>query len=223
MVAAAIAFSFAALLLTLTPGLDTMFVVRTTMASGAQVGLVGGLGICIGTLAWAAASAAGVTTLLAASRLAFDILRIVGACYLTFIGLRMLWNSRRSAPNPHDSVIDGTHEGGIGWRPGASTVTRAEAFRIGLLTNLLNPKVGVFYVTLLPQFIPADAPLFAFSMLLASIHAVEGLAWFAVLVTAMTRIGRWLRRDLVRRTLDRLTALVFIGFGARLALDARRL
>jgi threonine/homoserine/homoserine lactone efflux protein len=216
-----IAFSLAALLLTLTPGLDTMFVVRTAMASGARVGLIGGLGVCLGTLSWATASAAGVTALLAASSLAYNVLRIVGAAYLTFVGVRMLWASR---PGTRGLVPPGPGENApASWRTGRSGVTPAEAFRTGLLTNLLNPKVGVFYLTLLPQFIPAHAPVFAFSLLLASIHAVEGIAWFAVLVAAMSSVRQWLKREGVRRGLDRLTALVFIGFGARLVVEGRRL
>jgi threonine/homoserine/homoserine lactone efflux protein len=215
MLAATVAFSLAALLLTITPGLDTMFVARTAIASGAGAGLVGGLGVCLGTLTWAAASAAGLTTLLAASHLAYNVLRFIGAAYLAFVGVRMLWASRRRART--ETTVE---RPGTGWTPGSAGVTPAQAFRTGLLTNLLNPKVGVFYVTLLPQFIPAHAPVFAFSMLLASIHAAEGMAWFGVLIVAMTRVQRLLRRDSIRRALDRLTALVFIGFGARLAIGA---
>jgi threonine/homoserine/homoserine lactone efflux protein len=219
MLAAAIAFSLAALVLTITPGLDTMFVVRTTMAGGPRVGLIGGLGVCLGTFTWATASAAGVTAVLAASRLAYDVLRIVGAAYLTFVGVRLLWHSRRrkSTTKPDDAGA------GAGWAASTSVPSRLAAFRTGLLTNLLNPKVGVFYLTLLPQFIPAHAPVFAFSLLLAAIHATEGFLWFGVIVLAISRVRRWLSRDGVRRGLDRLTALVFIGFGARLVLEGRRL
>ena len=110
-----------------------------------------------------------------------------------------------------------------GWRPSSTRLTAPQSFRTGLFTNLLNPKVGVFYVTLLPQFIPAHVPVFAFSMLLASIHAAESIGWFGVLVSAMARVRRLLERDRVRRILDRVTALVFLGFGARLAFDARNL
>lgn len=215
MLAAALAFAAAAALLTITPGLDTMFVVRTSIASGPRVGMVGGLGVCLGTLLWATASAAGVTAVLVASQTAYDTLRIVGAAYLTFVGLRLLWHTRKSATPRQTSD-------GVGWSPGQSS-SGFEAFRTGLLTNLLNPKVGVFYITLLPQFVPRHAPVFAFSLLLASIHALEGIAWFGVLTATTTRVRRLLTKGAVKRWLDRVTAGVFIAFGARLALEGGRL
>jgi threonine/homoserine/homoserine lactone efflux protein len=228
---AALAFSLAALLLTLTPGLDTMFVVRTSIASGRRTGMVGGLGVCLGTLTWGCASAAGITAVLVASKLAFDALRVAGAIYLTFVGLRMLWRSRRTdtattataatAATAAEGVIrEPATSAGIGWTPRGSS-SGFEAFRTGLLTNLLNPKVGVFYMTLLPQFVPAHAPVFAFSVLLAAIHATEGIAWFAVLTAATTRVRRLLMRERVKRWLDRGTACVFIAFGVRLATENR--
>jgi threonine/homoserine/homoserine lactone efflux protein len=215
--AAALAFSVAAALLTLTPGLDTMFVVRTSIASGARIGLVGGLGVCLGTLLWASASAAGVTAVLVASRAAYDVLRIGGAAYLTFVGLRMLWRSRAGR-----AAVASNEPAGTGWTPGRSA-SGLEAFRTGLFTNLLNPKVGVFYVTLLPQFVPKQAPVFAFSLLLASIHALQGIVWFAVLTAATTRVRRLFGRPGIKRGLDRVTGVVFVGFGARLALEGGRL
>ncbi len=221
MLAAALAFTAAALLLTLTPGLDTMFVVRTSLASGPRVGLAGGAGISLGTLTWGAASAAGVTALLVASHLAYTALRVTGAAYLTYVGVRMLWQAR----SRHHLAADEPAAPGTGWLPGRR-VAGAEAFRTGLLTNLLNPKVGVFYVTLLPQFIPAGTghvAAFAFSMALATIHVVEGMLWFAVLTASLVRVRRLLSRPRLHRLLDRLTGLVFIGFGARLALEGHRM
>lgn len=215
MLAATLAFAVAAALLTITPGLDTMFVVRTSIASGPRTGMVGGLGVCLGTLCWATASAAGVTAILVASQTAYDILRIVGAAYLTFVGLRMFWRSRAHATTT-------TISDGAGWAPGRAS-SGIEAFRTGLLTNLLNPKVGVFYVTLLPQFVPRGAPVFVFSLLLATIHATEGIVWFGVLTAATTRVRRLLARAAVRRWLDRATGAVFVGFGVRLALEGGQL
>lgn len=215
MLAAALAFAAAAALLTITPGLDTMFVVRTSIASGPRVGMVGGLGVCLGTLVWATASAAGVTAILVASQAAYDTLRIAGAAYLTFVGVRLLWHSRKNATPQQMSD-------GVGWAPGQSS-SGFEAFRTGLLTNLLNPKVGVFYITLLPQFVPRHAPVLAFSLLLASIHAAEGIAWFGLLTATTTRVRRLLTKAAVKRWLDRVTAGVFVAFGARLALEGGRI
>ena len=221
MLAATLAFAAAALVLTLTPGLDTMFVVRTSMASGRSVGLAGGLGVSTGTLVWGAASAAGVTALLVASRVGYDALRIAGAGYLTFVGVRMIWRARRRA-RAASELSNRREVAGTGWTPG-NPASALDAFRTGLLTNLLNPKVGVFYVTLLPQFVPHRAPVFAFSLLLAAIHACEGLAWFALLTAGLSRVRPLIRRPSVRRVLDRVTGVVFIGFGVRLALEGRRL
>lgn len=161
------------------------------------------------------ASAAGVTAILVASTAAYDTLRIAGAAYLTFVGVRLLLHSRKNATPQHTSD-------GVGWSPGQSS-SGLEAFRTGLLTNLLNPKVGVFYITLLPQFVPRHAPVFGFSLVLASIHALEGIAWFGVLTATTTRVRRLLTKQTVKRRLDRLTASVFIAFGARLALEGGRI
>ena len=92
----------------------------------------------------------------------------------------------------------------------------------GLLTNLLNPKVGIFYVTFLPQFIPSGVSLTSFSVLLACIHATEGILWFSVLTLATRPLARWLKRPRVVRTLDRATGTVLIGFGLALVFDRRR-
>ncbi|HXR42903.1 MAG TPA: LysE family translocator [Acidothermaceae bacterium] len=215
MLAAVLAFAAAAALLTLTPGLDTMFVVRTAIASGPRIGMIGGLGVSLGTLTWGCASAVGITAVLVASHIAYDALRIAGAAYLTLVGVRMLWHSRKNKNSPD---VDTS---GRGWAPGRAT-SGFEAFRTGLLTNLLNPKVGVFYVTLLPQFVPRHAPVLAFSVLLASIHVVEGIVWFGVLTAATMRVRRLVTRPKIKRTLDRITGCVFIGFGARLALEGGR-
>ncbi len=215
MLAAALAFAVAAALLTITPGLDTMFVVRTSIASGPRIGMVGGLGVCLGTLFWATASAAGVTAILVASEAAYEALRIAGAIYLTFVGVRLFWRARGSAPAAPASAA-------TGWTPTRSS-SGSRAFRTGLFTNLLNPKVGAFYLTLLPQFVPRHAPVLAFSLALAGIHALEGVAWFGVITTASARMSRLLRRPAVKRWLDRVTGCVFLGFGARLAFEGSRL
>jgi RhtB (resistance to homoserine/threonine) family protein len=200
-----LAFAAVAALLTVTPGLDTMVVLRSALLNGRRAGMLAGLGICLGVLLWGVASALGVSALLATSRVAFDVLRLAGAAYLVWIGARALWAARRErAPIEIDSR---------GPPPAAA------AFRIGLLTNLLNPKVGVFYVTLLPQFVPPGAPVLALTLGMAAIHAAEGIVWFAVIVLLLARIRGWLLNPTVSRRLNQLSGVTFIGFGLRIAAE----
>lgn len=204
MLSACLAFAAVAALVTITPGLDTMLVLRTTVAGGRRTGFLTAAGIATGLLCWGAASAAGLTALLAASRLAFDVLRIAGACYLLWLGGQALWRARREAATEELPEPD---------------MSGAAAYRTGLVTNLLNPKIGVFYMSLLPQFLPADAPVFGTSMLFAVIHVAEGLAWCALLVGAAGAARRTLARPSVKCRLQQVTGVAFIGFGLRLAAD----
>ncbi|WP_449061641.1 LysE family translocator [Planomonospora algeriensis] len=191
--------------LTLTPGLDTALILRTSLLAGRRPAWAVVLGIQAGTLVWGVATAAGLSALLSTSRLAYEVLRWAGVAYLVWMGGRMLWHSRRSGAGgtaaPEPSGDDGS------W----------PAFRRGLLTNLLNPKMGVFYVAMLPQFIPDGAPHVAMGVLLAGVHVCEGLLWSALLIGFTGLVRGWLGRPSVKRGLDRLTGLVVIGFGLRLA------
>ncbi|MBT2211343.1 LysE family translocator [Actinomadura sp. NEAU-AAG7] len=205
MLAACLAFALVAGLITITPGLDTMLVVRTTVAGGRRRGLLTAAGVASGCLAWAMASAAGLTALLAASRIAFDVLRVAGACYLLWLGAQTLWRTRRKAESTEDA-------------PGAP-LTGLAAWRSGFVTNALNPKVGVFYMSLLPQFYPRGAPVFGTSALFAAIHVVETLLWLALVVGAAGAARRALSRPAVRRRLQQVTGIAFIGFGLRLAAE----
>ncbi len=206
-----IAFSATAAILTITPGLDTALVLRTAMVEGPRRAMLAALGICLGCLAWGVAASVGLGALLSASRLAYSILRAAGAAYLVWLGATMLAGARHRAPSPEDDAP-----------PREPRTVASRWFVRGFMTNALNPKVGVFYITLLPQFVPANAPVAAFSVLLALIHALEGLLWFAVLARATQQLSRWLRRPEVARMLDRITGVVLIGFGAKLALSHQR-
>ncbi len=203
--AALLAFAATALLLTLTPGLDTALVLRTSATEGLRRALMASLGICAGCLAWGIAAAIGLGALLAASPLAYDTLRVAGALYLFYLGARLLWRGLRA---PAAAAPTGA---------GAPSTARAWLWR-GCLSNLLNPKVGVFYLTLLPQFIPAGVPVLGFSLLLATLHAVISMAWLTVLALATRRLGHWLARPAVARSLDGITGALFVGVGLRLAL-----
>ncbi|MCP2169561.1 LysE family translocator [Goodfellowiella coeruleoviolacea] len=211
--AALLGYALAAFLLTVKPGLDTMLVLRNVVTSGPRVGMASGVGITLGCVVWGAASVAGLTALLAASRLAYDVVRFAGAGYLLWLGGSALWRSwrDRGGPAPDSGPV-----------AGPAPVTPLVALRTGLVTNLLNPAVGVFYLSLLPQFLPADGGGAAgWSALLVAIHVGLGLVWQLVLVWAAGRATAVLRRPRVKRWLDRITATALIGFGVRVAVEGR--
>jgi threonine/homoserine/homoserine lactone efflux protein len=199
-------------LLTLAPGVDTALIVRTSVL-GAQRrawGVV--LGIQSGTLAWGTLTAAGVTALLTASRTAYALVRLAGACYLLWLGARMLWATGRRqslTPTPPRDEGAGVHNGLF------------SAWRQGALTNLLNPKMGAFYVALLPQFIPHGSSPFMFGILLTCVHIALGTAWSTVLVFAARKLRGLLLRPFARRLFERVTGTVIAGFGLRLACSSR--
>lgn len=203
---ALVAFSLAAGLLTLTPGLDTALVIRTAAAEGPRRAAGAAIGIGLGCFLWGAAAAFGIGALLTASTLAYTALKWTGAAFLAWTGLRMILKPRDQFEPGEMKAID------------AGPIA---AMRRGLLTNLLNPKVGIFYVSFLPQFIPAGVDPARFGLLLAGIHVAEGLLWFAVLIAATVPIAGLLRVSSVVRWLDRVTGGVFLAFGLRLALERR--
>jgi threonine/homoserine/homoserine lactone efflux protein len=203
---ALIAYVLAAGLLTLTPGLDTAIVLRTAAAEGPKRAALAAGGVIAGCLIWGAAAALGLGALLAASQAAFTALKWAGAAYLLWLGLGLILRPRERFELAGETPRAG---GDFAW------------LRRGLLTNLLNPKIGVFYISFLPQFLPPGVQPAPFIFLLAAIHAVLGLAWFACLIAATRPIAEVLRRAAVVRWLDRATGVVFLGFGLKLALDRR--
>jgi threonine/homoserine/homoserine lactone efflux protein len=203
-------FVVAAGLLTITPGVDTVMVLRTSTADGSRNGAAASLGICLGLMVWGLCAAFGLTALLAASLLAFTIVKWAGAAYLFYLGIRLLLKPRSKLADG-DVETDKTHK-----RLGSK-----DAFQRGFLSNILNPKVGIFYVTFLPQFIPSGANYAAFSLLLTGIHLLITLAWFATLIALTIPLTGFLVKPQVVRNLDRLTGCVFVGFGCKLALAKR--
>jgi threonine/homoserine/homoserine lactone efflux protein len=202
---ALLAFTLAAGLLTVTPGLDMALVLRTAAVEGARRAMLAGAGVCAGCLGWGAVVALGLGALLAASEVAYDALRLVGAGYLVVLGLRMV-TSRGTLADVQAPMSAGSG----GW------------LARGFLTNALNPKVGVFYVTFLPQFVPAGTAPAGFVLLLATVHATLGMLWFAALVLATRPLGRFLRRPGPTRLLNRVTGTALVGFGAALAVEGGR-
>jgi threonine/homoserine/homoserine lactone efflux protein len=194
--------------LTLTPGVDTALVLRSAAVSGRSRAWGVVAGVQTGVLTWGALAAVGVSALLTASRLAYDVLRVAGALYLLWVGGRLLWRAVRghAVTDVPERVVDDSFV--AGWRQGA-------------VTNLLNPKVGAFYVALLPQFIPADAPQVVWGVELAAVHVVLGTVWLGALLVLARAVRATLQRPAVARVVDGVAGTVVAGFGVRLALDAR--
>ncbi|MGG7569124.1 LysE family translocator [Streptomyces sirii] len=216
MLTATLAFAGVAALINVTPGLDTLLVVRTSVAHGRTGGYAAALGIITGCLAWGLATAVGLTALLTASHLAYDTLRIAGAGYLAWLGITALWRSRQQGR--HDGEMDAADETAAS--PDASQ-GRLAAFRAGLATNLLNPKAGVFYMSLIPQFIPHGAAVFSTTLLLTAIDVLELAIWFAVLSRAASALGERARRRSFRRRMEQISGITFLGFAANLVLAER--
>ena len=208
---ALLSFTVTAGLLTITPGLDTALVLRTAAVEGRKQAMLAGIGICSGCLLWGAAASFGLSALLAVSGFAYNVLRIVGAIYLGYLGIKLLIRAFASTCSNSGAEPEEYASGdGSLW------------FKRGLLTNLLNPKVGVFYLSFLPQFIPTGVPVWSFSILLALIHATEGLLWFLLLTNATELISSWLRQRRVVMALDSLMGVILIAFGLKLVLDKAR-
>jgi threonine/homoserine/homoserine lactone efflux protein len=191
-----------AILIALTPGADTAMVVRSALVAGAPAARRTALGTTTGLLVWGAASALGVAALLNTSAEVFAVVKLAGAAYLVWLGLSAIRHA-------------GSHAVPAGRAAGGSP------FRQGLLCNLLNPKAGIFFTALLPQFVSPQDPALLMSMLMTAIAAVTSLAWLSVYAAVVPRAGDVLRRPPVRRALDRLTGVVLIGRGVRLALTRR--
>jgi threonine/homoserine/homoserine lactone efflux protein len=210
--AALLGWIVVALLAVMTPGIDTVLVLRHTINGGRRSGFAALTGIALGCLTWATASLVGLTALLAASRFAYDIVRILGAAYLIWLGASAFWRTlpRNRRLDAAEQVLPGTERASI-W----------SGLRAGMFTNLLNPKVGVFYISLLPQFMPTGDATLAWGAVLAAIHLAVTFVWYPAIIWVAVKAKDLLLQQRVRRLLDRLTATVLIGLGLNLALGTR--
>jgi threonine/homoserine/homoserine lactone efflux protein len=211
------------------PGSDMALVLRSVVAGGRRAGWVTTLGVCSGLTVHASAAALGISTLLAASAAAFTALKVVGGAYLVLLGARMLiatWRRGEDAGGVEDA---GPAAGGpaqpapptraaIGVaRPLPGGRGDAAAFATGFATNVLNPKVAVFYLTVLPQFVSPGDPVLRTCLLLGGIHIAMGLVWLSAYVWLLGRIAGVLTRPRVRRAVERVTGTLLVGLGLRLA------
>ena len=202
-----LAFLGVAILLTITPGPDFALVTRVGLARGRAAAWSTSLGVVTGHLMWGIAAGTGVAALLHASATLYTLLRLAGAAYLVWLGVHALL-ARESGPEVSGSSMVRAAPSG-----------RLSAYRQGLLNDLLNPKIGVFYTTLLPQFIAPGQPVFLASVLLATLFALLVAAWLGTYVVVLDRADTLFRRTRVRRALERVTGLVLIGLGLRLAVE----
>ena len=218
-----VAFAGVALLLTLSPGPDMALMLRNVLRGGGRVVFATTLGTCLGLLFWAAASSLGIAALMASSAELFTLLRLVGAAYLVWLGagaLRTAWEGDRAFRAEAEAVAPAAAAGsGPGAAPLRAPLTRTAAFRNALVANLFNPKIGVFYATLLPQFIPPGFPALGASLILASIHAAEGIVWLSLYGYLLARFGDHLLRGRGRRILESVSGTVLLALGARVALE----
>jgi threonine/homoserine/homoserine lactone efflux protein len=197
-----LAFVGAAVLIVLLPGPDTLVVVRSIVRGGRRQGILTALGNLCGLTLWVTAAAVGLAAMLEASEVGYAVLRIVGACYLVFLGVQA-WRSRGQV-----GVPEGSRRGVLG-----------TGFRAGILTNLFNPKVGVFFVTFLPGFVPEDASVLWTTLLFGAIFIVLTALYWVLLLGLAGQVTTWMNTPSVRRRLDAATAAVLIAFGVRLATE----
>jgi RhtB (resistance to homoserine/threonine) family protein len=191
------------ILLIVIPGPDTAVVTKNALLGGRRGGMLSAVGVSTGLTIWTLAAALGIAALLRASAVAFLVLKLAAALYLIWIGIQML--------RARDQVIFST---------GRSSASGAKALRQGLLSDLGNPKIAVFFTSFLPQFVHGGA-VFLPLLLLGGLFAMLTLAWLAVYALLIGRSSGLLRRPRVRKALDRFTGAVLIAFGVRLALERR--
>lgn len=209
MPAQSVPFLLFVIVLTITPGPDTALGLRNSLRGGSAAMWWTGLGCCAGLLVHAAISVIGLSALLAASAAAYLTVKLAGAAYLLWLGANTLWKSRHGArPDPNES---------LGASLGNADLSRRAAFRQGLVSNLLNPKIILLFLTLLPQFISRGEPRVATSIVLTLVFLAVALVWWRITSWLVGALRRLLTRDRVRLTLERTSGCVLIALGLRVA------
>ena len=206
-------FLVAISLLTLSPGVDTILVMRNAALGGWRLGFVTRLGIYMGLFAHAAVSALGLSVILLGSAGLFTAFKIVGAVYLVYLGVQAL----RSAMKPVGMTFTVADKDGKPPR----VLSSWGSFRQGLLSNVLNPKPIIFYMAFLPQFIDPSHSALAQSLFMASLHFIIAMVWQTFLALVVHKARVWLARPKVAQALDGFTGVLLVGFGIKLALSQR--
>lgn len=198
-----VAFVVTCVLIVVAPGPSFAVMVNQSLRNGRLGGLAAVLGNASGLVFWASASVFGLTALIRTSEFAFLALKVVGAAYLCWLGLRTLVRSRATAAD--DPVVMRTGGGG-----------RLTAFRTGMVTNLANPKAAVLYLALLPQFLPAGGGTLADTAVLAAVQMAISVSWYTLVVLAVGLVRRTLARPSVKARVEQISGLVLVGLGLRM-------
>lgn len=207
MTTALLGFAAASALIVLLPGPDTLVVVRNLLRGGRRRAAATVVGVLSGLVVWVVMASLGLAAVLRASHTGYEVLRYVGGAYLIYIGIQALRS--RAAPT------------GLGAGPAPRRLgpLLGSGYFAGLATDLLNPKVGVFFVTFLPAFVPRGADVGWVTLALGAVFILETLLYFIALIGVADRVVSWMTDARTRRRLDRGAGLVFIGFGLRLATE----
>ncbi|HSJ94657.1 MAG TPA: LysE family translocator [Gaiellaceae bacterium] len=202
------AFALVSVLVICTPGQDTALTIRNTLRGERRHGVATAGGVALGQAVWTLAASAGVVAVLSASDVGFRALKLAGAAYLVYLGAQSLLSALRGRAHAED-VADASRNCGHG-----------TALRQGLISNLGNPKMAVFFASLLPQFAPGGGGSFAVLLALGFLFCAMTFAWLTLYAVAIDRLRRFLAGH-VRRVVDALAGTVLVAFGARLASESR--
>jgi threonine/homoserine/homoserine lactone efflux protein len=204
------AFVGVAALTITTPGPDTALTVRNALLGGRRCGIATALGVSMGLAVWTVAASAGIAALLVASEPAFMAVKLAGAAYLVYLGATSLWHAiRADAPHAGDDAVT------------TRRLTPGTALRQGVINDLGNPKIAVFFTTLLPQFAPSHGPAFLTLLAFGLVFCAMTLVWLTVYSIVIARAGDVLRRPRIRRTLDSIMGVALVALGVRVAAERR--
>ncbi|GAA3128728.1 LysE family translocator [Streptosporangium carneum] len=229
-----LAFVGSCFLIAMIPGASTAVILRQTLREGRGSGMAATLGNETGILLWGLAAAFGLSALVLASEVAYDVMRVAGAAFLVFMGvqsLRNAWRTGRDSPERDGSGGGDAGPGGgraaavagqeTGGGPGEERGGRRRSYLLGFSTCLANPKAAVFAMSFLPQFVPGGANVPLTLTLLAVVWVLVDIVWYAVFVWMVARAKLIFNRAVVRRRLEAVSGVLLIGFGLRLAVEAR--
>jgi threonine/homoserine/homoserine lactone efflux protein len=207
MVESIVAFVVVSAVVICTPGQDTALTIRNTLSGGRPGGVATAGGVAVGQAIWTLAASFGIVALLSASEPAFRALKLAGAAYVVYLGLQSLYGALRGRGHAHTTAY-------------GSSISAHRALRQGVVSNLANPKMALFFASLLPQFAPDGRASFAALLALGALFCTMTFSWLAVYAIAVHRLRHALKGP-IRRTLDAATGVVLVGFGLRLAAEER--